>query len=68
MNADILKGKWNQLQGDAKREWGKLTDDDLKVVEGDSTKLSGVLQERYGYNKEEADRRVNDWIERQRAG
>ncbi|XBQ16564.1 MAG: CsbD family protein [Oceanicaulis sp.] len=65
MHADQLKGKWNQLQGDAKRQWGKLTDDDLKTVEGDSQKLSGKIQERYGKSKDEADREVNDWMDKQ---
>ena len=41
MNSDELKGKWNQLKGSAKSQWGKLTDDDLTQVEGDRDKLVG---------------------------
>lgn len=64
MNADQLRGNWNQIVGDAKREWGKLTDDDLKRVEGDQQKLVGVIQERYGVEREEAKRRVDAWMTR----
>jgi hypothetical protein len=41
MNADVLKGKWHQLKGDVKTKWGRLTDDDLGVVNGDVEKLVG---------------------------
>lgn len=54
MNTDQLKGKWDQLKGDAKVRWGKLTDDDLKSAEGNTEKLVGRIQERYGLAKEEA--------------
>ena len=64
MNADILKGKWKQVRGDAKKWWGKLTDDDLDRVEGDTEKLIGRVQERYGYARHDAEREVNDFIER----
>jgi len=61
MNESILKGKWNQIKGSVKKHWGKLTDDDLDVVEGDSQKLSGKIQERYGKSKEEADKEVREF-------
>ncbi len=59
MNKDILKGKWMQIRGDVKKNWGKLTDDDLTRVNGDRDKLIGVLQERYGYSHEQAEREMN---------
>ncbi|MFP4444246.1 MAG: CsbD family protein [Spirochaetia bacterium] len=62
MDKNVLKGKWKQLQGDAKKQWGKLTDDDLSKVEGDSVKLAGVLQEKYGYEKEQAQKEVDQWL------
>jgi len=54
MNEDILKSKWHELKGGIKAKWGKLTDDDLTTVNGQSEKLMGILQTRYGYSKEEA--------------
>ena len=59
MNADILKGKWKQVRGDAKKWWGKLTDDDLDQIEGERDKLVGRIQERYGYAREEAEAEVD---------
>ena len=58
-NKDVLKGKWKQLRGEAKKWWGELTDDDLDKIEGDREKLVGVIQERYGYAKDEAEREVD---------
>jgi uncharacterized protein YjbJ (UPF0337 family) len=62
MNSDQLAGKWQQMKGEAKVQWGKLTDDDLMQIGGQKDKLIGKVQERYGYAKEEAQRRVDDWI------
>ena len=64
MNWDVVEGKWKQLKGDVKRQWGKLTDDDLDVIEGNRDKLIGKIQESYGIGKDDADRQVNDWCKR----
>ena len=64
MNEDVLKGKWHQLKGDIKSRWGKLTNDDLDRAEGDAEKLIGRVQERYGYQREEAKQEVDDFIRR----
>lgn len=62
MNPEIFKGKWKQLTGEAQRQWGKLTGDALQMIEGDRDKLVGKIQERYGKNKDEAEKEVNDWL------
>jgi len=59
MHGDILKGQWKQIRGEMKRWWGKLTDDDLDVIEGDRDKLLGALQKRYGYEKDRAESELN---------
>jgi len=61
MNADILRGKWNQIKGKAKQKWGKLTDDDLDRVEGSRDELVGVIQERYGKSRDEVEKEVDSW-------
>jgi uncharacterized protein YjbJ (UPF0337 family) len=66
MNADVLKGKWMQLKGEARRQWGKLTDDDLDQIEGNSEKMVGKLQERYGWAREDAQREVDSFLARQK--
>jgi len=54
MNADTLKGQWHQLKGEAKVRWGRLTNDELDQIEGHAEKLVGLLQERYGYERQKA--------------
>ena len=61
MNSDILKGKWNELKGNVKSSFGKLTDDDMLTIEGDSNKAAGLIQQRYGYTREEAERKWNEF-------
>jgi uncharacterized protein YjbJ (UPF0337 family) len=65
MNQDILEGKWKQIRGKSREWWGKLTDDDLDVINGSREQLIGKLQERYGYSRENAireiDRRLKDF-------
>jgi uncharacterized protein YjbJ (UPF0337 family) len=66
MNKDQIIGNWKQMTGEAKRQWGKLTDDTLTQIEGDREKLSGKIQESYGVAKEEADKQIARWEEETR--
>ena len=59
---DILLGKWKELKGQVRQQWGKLTDDDLLKLSGKAEELSGVLQQRYGYDKAKADAEINNWL------
>lgn len=61
MNKDIFEGKWKQLKGQIKVRWGKLTDDDLDVLEGHSQYLVGKLQERYGLTKKKAEEEIAEF-------
>ena len=64
MQWNEIEGKWKQMKGLIRREWGKLTDDDLEHVAGNRERLAGKIQERYGIRKEEAQKRLDDWVER----
>jgi uncharacterized protein YjbJ (UPF0337 family) len=61
MNEDKIKGQWKQLAGKVKTQWGKLTDDDLKIAEGNTEYLVGKVQERYGIQRDEARKQVKDF-------
>lgn len=61
---DIIKGMWKQIKGDARTEWGKLTDDDWDQIAGNRDKLIGRLQEEYGWQQNEAERKVDEWVSR----
>ena len=61
MNNDTMKGNWNQFKGKVKEQWGKLTDDDLDVIDGQRDQLIGRIQEREGLDRDLAERQVTDW-------
>lgn len=63
MNQDIFEGKWKEMRGQVKEMWGKLTDDDLEQVNGKADQLVGILQQKYGYTKEQAEKELNDKLE-----
>ena len=56
LNWDVIKGKWKQLKGEARKQWGKLTDSDWEEIAGQKDKFLGKLQERYGWSREQAER------------
>jgi uncharacterized protein YjbJ (UPF0337 family) len=62
MNWDRVEGNWKEFKGKAQQQWGKLTSDDLDVIEGKRTELAGRLQQRYGYAKDEAERNIDTWL------
>ncbi|HXE20212.1 CsbD family protein [Castellaniella sp. UC4442_H9] len=61
MNKDTIKGNWLQYKGKVKEQWGKLTDDDLDVIDGKRDQLVGRIQERYGMTKDDVDRQIKTW-------
>ena len=62
MNKDTFKGQWKQIKGEVKRRWGMLTDDEVDQIDGNFDKLVGRIQERYGYQKEQAERELNEFV------
>ena len=61
MNWEQFQGNWTQLTGKVKEQWGKLTDDDLVIAAGRRDQLSGLLQQRYGYAQEQADKQLDEF-------
>jgi uncharacterized protein YjbJ (UPF0337 family) len=67
MNRDTFKGQWMQLKGQLRRQWGKLTDDEVDQIQGNAEVLLGKLQERYGYSRQQAEQELERWdVERER--
>ncbi len=62
MNWDQIEGKWKQYGGKIRERWGKLTDDDLQVIQGKRDQFVGTIQERYGITKEEAHKQVDEFL------
>jgi uncharacterized protein YjbJ (UPF0337 family) len=66
MNRDRLEGKWKQLSGSVREQWGRLTDDRLSVVAGRHDQLAGRYQEEYGITQEESKRQLREFLRRNR--
>lgn len=63
LNKDIIQGHWREAKGKLKQQWGELTDDDLTQLTGTYEELEGLLQKKYGYAKERADKEIDDFID-----
>jgi uncharacterized protein YjbJ (UPF0337 family) len=61
MDWNRVEGNWKQLKGHVQEKWGKLTNDDLDVVNGRREQLAGKVQDRYGIAKDEAERQIAEW-------
>jgi uncharacterized protein YjbJ (UPF0337 family) len=61
MNNDTIEGNWKELMGDIQKQWGKLTNDHLKQVDGSREKLAGTIQKNYGIAREEAESQITEW-------
>ena len=61
MNRDVIAGNWKQLKGQMQAKWGDLTNDDFDVAEGNANYLAGKLQERYGWEKDRAEKEVREF-------
>ena len=61
MNWDQIQGDWKQMTGKVKEKWGKLTDNELTTIAGKRDQLIGVIQERYGYAKEQAEKELDEF-------
>ena len=64
MNKDVAAGNFTAMKGRIKRQWTKLTDSEIDEIEGDATVLAAKLQERYGWERDEAERQVKDFSSR----
>lgn len=63
MNQDILQGKLREMRGELKRKWGKLTNNDLRQIEGELDRIVGLFQKRYGYTREQAISEVENYVQ-----
>ena len=66
MNWDEIEGNWKKFAGDIKVRWGRLTDDDLDIIQGQREKLSGELQRKYGIARDEAEEEIEDFLRKER--
>ena len=65
MDWNRVERNWKQMKGKVKEQWGKLTDDDLDAINGKRDQLEGRIHERYGYQKHQVKKDIDDWYGRQ---
>ena len=64
MNKDIIKGKWHEIKGKLKNQWGNLTDDEITQINGSFEELEGILQKKYGYQKDQAQKEIQEFLDK----
>lgn len=58
MNKEQMQGKAEQLKGEIKKTWGKLTDNDIMLLDGKRDQFLGKLKEHYGLAQEDAETKI----------
>lgn len=66
MNKDVIQGHWGEVKGKVKQQWGAITEDDLKQMEGTYDELAGTLQKKYGYDRDKAEKEIDQFIKKQK--
>jgi uncharacterized protein YjbJ (UPF0337 family) len=64
MNWTQVEGKWDQVKGQLRSQWAKLTDDDVQNLQGKKDQLVGKIVERYGVAKDDAESQIDTWLQR----
>lgn len=64
MDKHIFEGKWDEFKGEVRKAWGKITGDEIESTKGDVESLSGLLQQKYGYKKEEVTQKLGELRDR----
>jgi uncharacterized protein YjbJ (UPF0337 family) len=63
LNKDVMQGKWKQMRGKVKKQWGKLTDDQLDKISGTYDELAGLIQVNYGYSIEKVKKELDVFLQ-----
>jgi uncharacterized protein YjbJ (UPF0337 family) len=61
MNQDVIQGHWPQIKNSLQAKFGKLTADDLSRSTINHQYVVGKLQERYGWQKDQAEREIRSF-------
>lgn len=64
MNKEQIEGKVQQFNGEIKKMWGRLTDDEITLLDGQEDSFYGKLKEKYGIAREEGEKRLKEIVDR----
>jgi uncharacterized protein YjbJ (UPF0337 family) len=68
MNDQTLKGKWKEIKGEIQRAWGKISGDELEETQGNMKAIAGIIQQKYGSEKDDIHSRLSDIVNRVDSG
>ena len=57
-----IEKRWDTSRAQILSQWGKLTAGDLERVGGARDALIGCIAERYGVDRSDAERQVDEWL------
>ena len=63
MNWNQIKGGWQQLAGQVRGNWNKLTDEELNTIEAKRDQLISFLQENCGYERSQEERELDKFTQ-----
>lgn len=61
MNKEQVAGKFEQMKGYIKKTWGKLTDNDIMLYNGQEDQFYGKVKEHYGIAREDAEKNLKEF-------
>lgn len=64
MNQDIVSGKWKEVKGKIHQQWGEITNDDVARMKGTQEELQGLLQKKYGYQRDAAEKEIDTFLKK----
>ena len=64
INEDTVKGKWLEIKGEIQKSWGKLTSDELEQTKGDMKSIAGLVQQKYGEDKDKFQKKYDEILSR----
>ncbi len=66
MDWDLIETNWKQFKGSVKAQWSKLKDYQIYMIAGKRDQLAGKIQETYWISRDEVERQLADWQDRQK--
>lgn len=64
MSGKYYEGNWGEMRARAKLQWDRVSYDELEQTRGNHEELADIIQDRYGLDRDEAVRQVQDFFKR----
>ena len=68
MNWIQVADAWREAKTRVQRKWGKLSDDDLDLIDGRRDRLERKILQLYGFAPDHVRKEIDDWVRWQALG